>query len=102
MFANQTDLPSVTPDNMYISRKEPEIEIPVYFVEKTLTLEVVNEDQGTKFESVTLSVGIIDESYNTNKYFDWPKQNVIGLAPSIPDNPTSEEGIKLLKRQFLY
>ena len=46
---------------------------------------------------VTMEVGMVSNEYQTDEYFDWPLQNIIGLAPSIPEsNPD------LLKRQFLY
>ena len=43
---------------------------------------------------VTMEMGVIDNAYQ--KYFTWPNQGVIGLAPS------KESDSAKLQRQFLY
>ena len=71
----------------------------MYFTQQKLVLNVKNVTHGEIGHNVrvTMEVGMVSNEYQTDEYFDWPLQNIIGLAPSIPEsNPD------LLKRQFLY
>lgn len=91
------DPPSGTTAIPVSFREHPEEKIDVFFQDTTLLFEKTvlpkQNSADTKF-SVSLSLGIIDPK--NKKYFDWPNQGVIGLAPTTQPDET------LRQRQFLW
>ena len=89
MFVEPSGLPiqTVEPEMVYFSRQKPDVQIPMYFIQQKLILEVadVPADSADKHVTMTMEVGLVSDEYQTNEYFDWPLQNIIGLAPSIPE-----------------
>ena len=66
-------------------REHANTAIEVYFEERTLLFnktELPSQNSDEKTFSVTMEIGIIDKKYASKTYFNWPNQNVIGLAPS--------------------
>lgn len=68
--------------------------IPVQFVNVDLQIYADDPDQ-TPF-SWNMDIGYIDPIYQSAPYFDYHKENMLGLAPMLTEDPN------LLARQFLY
>ena len=91
----------VTPENISF-REHPGVgdEIPVYFEEKRIFFNkaaMPSQSAGDNQFSVLMVIGVIEKTYQSKQYFNWPNQGVLGLAPT-----ELSAGDEQLKRQFLY
>ena len=70
----------VSPEKVSLRKHKDQL-IDIYFVEKTLVFN--RADVETANLSVTMMIGIIDESLNTPAYFGEERAGSIGLCPSF-------------------
>lgn len=68
--------------------------MPVTFV--NVDLQIYGNDSKETPYSWNMDIGLIDPRYQSSQYFDFYKENMLGLAPSSTDVPSE------LARQFIY